>query len=176
MLLVAQRPTSTRPLNGPAKISQATDWWQTLVDLRKNSDGFIRQPTTNRYIWSTWSWFLSIFLNQLMSSQTWFGQHMEFNWCWVRCPQFLGLLPPLGWFLTTGLCLVPVFHQILFDICFELICKYWWRFRICNVQSSGDWLRLKASNWKKKKLVTGGFCQSQNCRFCKGSDCSFSST
>lgn len=90
----------------------------------------------------------------------WSAHGVLLNWCWVRRPQFLGFLPLPGWFLTTGLCRVPVFYQILCDICFDLIYKYWWRFRICNVQSSGDWPRLKASNWKKKKLVTGGFCQS----------------
>lgn len=89
----------------------------------------------------------------------WSAHGVLLNWCWVRHPQFLGLLPPPGWFLTTGFCLVPVFHQILFHICFHLICKYWWRFRICNVQTSGDWPRLKASNWKIK-LVTDEFCQS----------------
>lgn len=80
----------------------------------------------------------------------WSAHGVLLDWCWVRRPQFLGLLLLPGWFLTTGLCLVPVFHQILFDICFDLIYKYWWRFRICNVQSSGDWPRIKASNWKKK--------------------------
>lgn len=60
----------------------------------------------------------------------WSAHGVLLDWCWVRRPQFLGLLLPPGWFLTTGLCLLPVFHQILFDICFDRTYKYWWRFRI----------------------------------------------